>query len=260
MDTMKLGNLDIALPFIARHLCVEGITIANRLKGNVPDDDYLKYFEKFNIQHNKLLMDIVEKGAPILGFDPFDASKFPEELVDETALREIFAKYTNSAEYLDSAMEDSPDEKDLRNSANILRYIVEIQTLEANALATEDIDYVSFMATISPHIFALHKLLVAINAVPSQAQVFATNLKRKRVARQGGAAKANRITELRELVLQEANEFHQSISATTAAKAIFKKLSEQGTWMLDENGKALLRDAEMRFTAWIRASRKQNSA
>ncbi len=91
-----------------------------------------------------------------------------------------------------------------------------------------------------------------------QAEIYADNLKKKRGARKGGAAKARRMIELREVVVSEAREFHIDTKATKAAQAIFEKLSGQGNWLKDDKGKSLLKDPVARFTAWIRDDRSHD--
>lgn len=261
MEKMKLGNLDIPLPHIARDLCIEAVTLADQLRGDVSDKKLKKYFKKFFAEYMKFLTDILAHGIPDLGFDPFDLSTIPESMLDDDqALSKIFARYNNSQEFVQSTGADLDDGHDLQSASILLLYVELLRELEELALKGGNLDYKQIMATTSQQILSLHRLILVLKSQPSQAKLYANNLQRVRGARKGGAAKANRLKELRELVLQEARQNFGTSPATKAAAAIFQKLSGQGTWLQDEKGKMLLSDPETRFTAWIRSERKQKPA
>lgn len=258
MDTMKLDSLDIALPYVAREVCVEAVKLADKLRGNVPGNEIQKYRETFIQEYVALAADILKHGVPAIDFDPFNLSTIPESLFDdEASFLQKFEKYSNSQNFLKSAKDASLRENDLQSVAMLLMNIETLQQLEWQAMEKGFKDYKATMAALSPHIHSLHTLILAHKSLPHQAEIYAENLKRKRGARKGGAAKASRMNELQEVVLQEAREFHASSSATKAAQSIFKKLSDQGKWLQDDKGNNLLKDPTLRFTAWIRADRTQ---
>lgn len=261
MDTMKLGNLDIPLPYVARDLCREAVTLADELRGNVSDKALQEYFKKFLAEYMNVLSDIVTHGLPDIGFDPFNLSTIPESLLeDDPTLSRTFAKFSKSQDFIKSASEAQDGDQDLQSAAMLLLYVDQLRELEAQAIKGGKPDYKGTMAVTSQQILSLHRLIVAQKSLPPQAELYAHRLKRVRGARKGGAAKANRLKDLRDLVLQEARQNFAGIPATKAAKAIYQKLSAQGNWLQDENGKMLLADPETRFTAWIREDKAEYSA
>ena len=260
MDTIKLDDLDIVLPYVARELCIEAVELADELRGDVPGHKLQEYCATFLKDYMELLKDISIHGMPDVGFDPFNLSTIPESLIDDgSSILQLFEKFSNSKNFMDTAISATFGEHDLQSVAMLLFHIEMLQKLEVQALIDGMKDYKATMAVASPQIQSLHQLIVAHKSLPHQAEIYANNLKRKRGARKGGAAKASRMKELQEVVLSEAREFHSSTSAAKAAQSIFKKLSDQGVWLQGENGKDLLKDPSTRFTAWIRADRSPKS-
>ncbi|MDP1933087.1 MAG: hypothetical protein Q8L60_16665 [Gammaproteobacteria bacterium] len=258
MNSTKLGEINIALPHVARTLCEDAIILADELRGDVPDKEFWEFCKRFSAGFGQIFQEIKTKGIPSYGFDPFQLSTFPIDLVDnESKLQEIFSKYEKSTPFIKSLIDETHGGQDLQSAAMLILYVEILYTLEAQTIKAKKIDYKALMQRLSPHISNLHKILVVLSAMPSQAEVFATNYKRKQGARKGGAAKAARNLELKELVLAEATARHQDSDATKAAQAIYKKLADQGDWLLDDSGKAILKDPVVRFTAWIREARSK---
>lgn len=259
MDTIKLDSLDFALPYIARDLCIEAIELADKLRGNVSAAEIQKFREKFTQDYLALVADFIKHGIPEIGFDPLNLSTLPEALIDdEASFLERFEKYSNSQNFFHSAKEAVFGEADLQSVSMLLLHVEMLQQLERQALNNGMKNYPEAMAALSTHIQSLHTLILVHKSLPPQAEIYADNLKRKRGARKGGAAKAGRMKELQEVVVSEAREVHSATTATKAAQAIFEKLSSQGNWLRDDKGKPLLKDPVTRFTAWIRADRSQD--
>ncbi len=261
MDTMKLGNLDIHLPYVARDLCREAVTLADSLRGNVSDEELQKYLDNFVETFLSLLPDIAANGIPNFGFDHFNLESIPESMLDEDPdLSKLFAKFPGANGLRESMLAAEKDGQDLHSAAMLLIYVDLLREIEDQAIKASKSDYKTVTAATSQYVLFLNQIMLTVKSQPSQAKVYVTKLQRVRGARKGGAAKANRLKDLRDLVLQEARQNFAGIPATKAAKAIYQKLSAQGNWLQDENGKMLLADPETRFTAWIREDKAENSA
>ena len=259
MDTMKLGNLDIKLPLAARTLCEDAIILADELRGTLSDQDFQDFRREFIINYMRMSQEVAAKGELEQKFDPYQLSTITEDLLEgDTAIEPLYSKYSESSDFLDTLKNATKEEDERQFAALLLFYIEVIQNTETTMLGSNEFDYAALMSAIAPYISALHKLILVQNSMPAQAEVLATNIKRKRGARKGGAAKAKRLDDLRELVLLEANTLHQESPATSAADAIYEKLKERGDWLDDTKGNPILKDPNTRFTAWIRADRKKN--
>lgn len=256
MDSTTFGSHEIKLPYIARTICEDAIILAEDLMGDATAEELDAVYISVIGQMMAVAKALSKKGLPNLDFDLFKLSTYSIEKIENgTALDPLRAISGETSNFIERLLTAPDAESNAHCAVVILGLIYLLQTIEENYLSSDNLDYIPAMASVDYLLGQLNQVCIFINRAPVEAENIGTKEKRKRRAKLGGIAKANRMNELKETVLLEASSHHATLPATQAATEIYKKLSTQGNWFTDNKGAAILTDPVARFTQWIRVDR-----
>jgi len=257
MESYKFGSEIIHLPRSVNKLCEQGLLWADLLRGDASD-------EKIDAMTKPILKLFVEasrsedQSLPDLGFDPFNILSYPFELIEDKAPAERFKTGNEAADNLASLMFALPEsDQGLPAAILIVLLVVMISDSEKHFLSEDSNVQDKALAKFDNSVDQLHTLISTFKVMDSGVDVLASNFKKYKGAKKGGQAKADKTKDLKETVLQEAQERYADIPATKAALQIYEKLAASGNWLEDDNGRALLTEPITTFVRWIREAKKQ---
>ena len=258
MDTFELFDDEIELPMVGRSLCIEALTLAKPSLAEASEQQLNDIFENVLPKFLAVATETYKNDPTPFAFDPFNITEYPlDEVLNGQLLDPFRNSLDQSQESWDALMLEDEQHQDLIGVALILFTIQSILDIESEYKQNDKIDYQQCMAAIDPYLLQLHNVCTFLSRLPSDLAHVSSKLQRKIVAKKGGIAKGNRLSELKEIVLAEAAQHHTEYPATTAAQLIYRKLTSKTQYLNDESGKPLLSDPEARFTKWIRTDRKQ---
>jgi len=256
MDTFEICGEVIYVPQIARGLCLESLSIAKEMFGDMTNAELHKLRETEFSQFWQIAFELVEKKAPNFKFNPFDITSYPlEQVQNGQLLKPITDNLDRTLDMMLSLLDSDLENHDRIGPSLIILVVKNIYAVESEYLKKGDLDYTTFMAAVDFYILQLKNVCMFVSKLPTDLELVKTRFSRKSGAKKGGAAKSNLLADLKDFVTSEAASKYSDQTATLAAKRISNHLSNING-PLTESARTL-KDQEHRFTAWIRESRKQ---
>lgn len=221
MDTFEICGEVIKVPQIARGLCLESLSIAKKMYGDITNAELHKLLETEFSQFWQIAVELVEKKAPNFTFNPYDITSYPlEQVQNGQLLNPITDNLNRTSDMMQSLLDSDLENEDRIAPALIILTVETIYAAESEFLKKGDLDYTTYMAAVDSYILHLKNVCMFISKLPTDLELVKTRFSRKSGAQKGGTAKSNLLAELKYFVTSEAASKYSDQTATMAAKRI----------------------------------------
>lgn len=246
------------LPYTAKSLCAEALTVALDLTAGVSEETVLAEEARF-LKHSTAMAEVARSQEVSIGgfdlftmFDQFSKKESPDEVMQSLGIGD------DKAELVDDLKSDI-DKKVLA------ALIGKMMTSAVEALKSKERSLLDISATpdlkeamdyLDEEIYLVSSLLSTAKTLKPGIEFLSGKVARKKGAKKGGVARSQKYEEVHSMVIEEARSLHSDKKGAQAARAIFEKLGQDGSWLIDENGNPISVDPVTLFTKWINKDRK----
>ena len=261
MDVFEIDGEMLSLPLFGRSMCIEALSLALEFIQETPETNLSDTLSDFIPDFMEAAQEVEAKGLLSDFQQPFDLTQYSLSSAIDGSLLDPLQDTSPSTQTTIENLVNVPEEQQHLMSATLIVTIVhQLHELESEFIKGNFGDYSSFMKVADPLLSQLIKFHNMLRGASIDLQLASSKMGRQIGAHRGGAAKAGRMSELKEVVITEAIAKYPNSAATKAAQEIFKKLQAAGQYLTDEKGKDLLKDPATTFTRWIRDHRKAHRA